>query len=424
ISAKELVHLYKNEGYDGVVITDHYFNGYFEEALACIYSAEPYLLSLSSHIAIAIHCYYHSLIMTKLYDQKDEKVQKEFLEKLKGNLTRLQQWAQNCPENFQYYCTLIAAEIAKLQKNNFEAIELYDKAIDLLEMTEFTQEIALANELAANFWLENGKKNYAKGLLCTAYNYYLKWGAHYKVVILKSQYSDLLDITTLNPNSSFDVSGEYTVSAYSLKLLNLSSILQASQAISKNIDLDNLLNNIMKIAIENAGAQKGTFFILEEDKLLVQAEYMVGGNIDTLQRLLINDWTNGAKSIINYVQRTLRHVLLGNASSSQMFNQDPYVIQYQVKSTLCLPIIKNKQLKAILYLENNLSPHAFTEQHLEMLLLLMGQMVISLENAHHFAKEIALAREIKEKDQQRELALRSANMGIFKIIRWLSMIAC
>ena len=65
--------------------------------------------------------------------------------------------------------------MAKLQNKPLEAIDLYSKAIDLLEMTDFSQEIALANELAANFWLENGKKNFARGLLCTAYNYYSKW---------------------------------------------------------------------------------------------------------------------------------------------------------------------------------------------------------------------------------------------------------
>jgi PAS domain-containing protein len=51
------------------------------------------------------------------------------------------------------------------------------------------------------------------------------------------------------------------------------------------------------------------------------------------------------------------------------------------KSILLLPIVKQAKLAGALYLENNLTPAAFTPDRVTVLQLLASQAAISLENA-------------------------------------------
>jgi GAF domain-containing protein len=74
------------------------------------------------------------------------------------------------------------------------------------------------------------------------------------------------------------------------------------------------------------------------------------------------------------------------------------------KSVLCLPIIRHADVIGILYLENNLTTHAFTSDRIAVLKLLASQAAISLENAHLYAD---LPRENLDRKRAEE-ALRAS----------------
>jgi signal transduction histidine kinase len=87
------------------------------------------------------------------------------------------------------------------------------------------------------------------------------------------------------------------------------------------------------------------------------------------------------QSALHYVIRTQERVLLDDASSDDLYSKDEYVRLKRSKSVLCLPIVKQAQLVGALYLENNLTPGAFTPHRVAVLQLLASQAAISLENA-------------------------------------------
>src|SRR6202000_2405687 len=70
-----------------------------------------------------------------------------------------------------------------------------------------------------------------------------------------------------------------------------------------------------------------------------------------------------------------------DASSQNAFSADPYILQSRVRSILCLPLINQGKLTAILYLENNLTPNVFTANRVALLKVLASQAAISLENS-------------------------------------------
>src|SRR6202045_233806 len=87
------------------------------------------------------------------------------------------------------------------------------------------------------------------------------------------------------------------------------------------------------------------------------------------------------QSALHYVLRTGERVVLDDALVANLCSEDEYVRQKRPRSVLCLPIVKQTKLAGALYLENNLTPGAFTSDRIAVLELLASQAALSLENA-------------------------------------------
>lgn len=280
-------------------------------------------------------------------------------------------WAEQNPQNFLFYSTLISAELAAIKGEDAKAIHYYDRAIELAEEGEYIQLAAVASECAFRFHYKSLNKKIATAYLKQAHYYYQIWGASSKVYFLEEKYPQLLKA----PGQSGLTSTSSSTNIYSLDFL---SILKASQALSSEIILDRLLNKMIQIVLENAGAQRAVLLAEQNKELIVEAE----GNEDQIiiKREKLNERMDLPISIINYVYLTQKSVVLDDASKDPgSFVQEPYI--KTAKSILCTPILYQKRMVGILYIENNLVSYAFTEERLKVLSLLSSQAAISLENA-------------------------------------------
>jgi len=384
-----------------------YLHHDIEHALQVILLAEKDLIYIPGIYPTALFNWYQSLIYLALYQTVPRDMQASYLKQVMQNQQQMRLWQASCPENFTHKYLLVEAELACIKGDYPQAEIYYDQAIKLAMEYGFIQEQALAAELAAKYWLMRDKLLCAKGYLLEAFNNYKQWGAKRKALLLKEKYPDLLRVFT-SQLTNLIVNPEITLSVDSLRNLDLTSILKASQAISSEIELSKLLHKMMNIIIENAGAQKGAVLFLEKDgSIFVQAEYLLGGQIITLQNIPLIEWTGGAHSVIQYIKRQHHHVVINNAITHESFYADPYISKVQAKSILCLPILKQDRLTAILYVENNLMSHAFTTEHVQIVLILMAQMAISLENAHYFTEQIALTRQLAKQSARAKIAEES-----------------
>jgi two-component sensor histidine kinase len=99
------------------------------------------------------------------------------------------------------------------------------------------------------------------------------------------------------------------------------------------------------------------------------------------------------ESVVQYVVRTREMVLLDDAQKASQFSDDSYFARGHCRSVLCIPLLKQAELVGVLYLENNLTPYAFTPARIAMLVLLAGQAALSLETASLEEKD-ALLKEV------------------------------
>jgi anti-anti-sigma regulatory factor len=132
----------------------------------------------------------------------------------------------------------------------------------------------------------------------------------------------------------------------------------------------------------NVGAQSGVLALARGDALFVEAEgAMQPKQIRALQGTPVDTSAQVPLSVMSYVQRTRKSVLLDDAAQEARFSGDPYIQERKTRSLMCSPIVRQGRLVGVLYLENNLSAGVFTQSRLELLSLLSTQIAISIENA-------------------------------------------
>ncbi|KYC35042.1 hypothetical protein WA1_09915 [Scytonema hofmannii PCC 7110] len=362
--------------------------------------ARQHLDTVSAYIHVPIFHFYESLTYLALLPQCSATEQQQMGERIAANQAKLKDWAIHAPMNFQHKYDLVEAERYRVLGQRGEAIEYYDRAIAGAKEHGYIQEEALANELAAKFYLEWGKARIAQDYMIEAYYGYARWGSPAKIADLEQRYPKLLTSILQQERSALwlketvfagsivtSTSSSSSVSNY----LDLSAILKASQTLSGEIELDKLLSTLLHTVIQTAGADKCVLMVLEEDCLMVQASaklvslqekrvFQIDSHVQQTPQPL-QESCEVPISPINTVKRSLQSLVITNATEHPQFAIDPYIERQQPKSILCSPILHQGKLLGILYLENNLATGAFTRDRVELLNLLCAQAAISLENA-------------------------------------------
>ena len=314
---------------------------------------------------------YLSLALLAVCDQGSEGEKEEILTQVHDNQETLEKLARCAPPNYRHKHHLVEAERLRVLEGQSDAIlSHYDQAIALARESGFIHEEALANELAARYLLSQGQNIPARTYLKAALEKYEAWGAKRKVAHLRDRYPELiadnLTEAVASPSANLD----------------LATILKASEAISSTLELEPLLEILLRILMENAGAQTATLILESEGRSLIAAR----GSAEQVEYFLplslpVEKAGSLSLSIISWVKHTREHLVLDNTSREERFAMDDYIKRVRPKSILCAPITHQSALSGIIYLENNLVEGAFTPRRFEVIKHLSSQIAISLENA-------------------------------------------
>jgi predicted ATPase/signal transduction histidine kinase/tRNA A-37 threonylcarbamoyl transferase component Bud32 len=336
--------------------------------------SEEYLDSVTATIMVPVFYFYDSLARLAVFSSSFKIEQKRILKKVAANQKKMKKWATYAPMNFQHKFYLVEAERARVLGNSKEAREYYDKAITLAQQYEYINEEALANELAAKFYLEINLPNIAQVYVRDAYYAYQKWGAKAKLADLKKKFPQFM--SSSRPDSTTSVMISSSTQKNAEWLLDLNSIIKASRTLSGEIVLNRLLEKMMQIVIENAGASSGFLLLPKQNNWFIEAEgHIYNSDTTILQSLPLEKSEQVSANIIHYVARTQENVVLHDAT------QDSNFTKHIPKSVLCMPLLNQGKLTGILYLENNLTTGAFTPKRIKVLNLLSSQIAISIENS-------------------------------------------
>jgi len=392
----------------------------YENALKQSEEAENYLNGLVSSVYIPAFYFFDSLIRLALCRDADfvegkpvknsladDSLKTKHLEKVETNQQKLGHWAELCPENFANKYQLVEAERASVTEDrSLDTIEAYQSSISLAMESGFLHEEAISNERLAEYLLANNQPDIAKVYLTRAFHLYQQWGAESKLGQLQHKHSLLLgefyQNYTTKSTTAVQLQDEQT------SLLDFYSIMKATQAISGEIVLQNLLETMMNLVLENAGGKKGFLLLAHElsdgeVSWSLEVTAHAGGPIETNSSPInFETETRFPVNVVQTVIRTNAPLVLANASTESQFSNNNYIEKHQPKSVLCSPVVNRGKLSGIVYLENESTIGAFAEDHLNTVQLLSTQTAISLENAKLYAN-------LEERVISRTQDLRKAN---------------
>jgi PAS domain S-box-containing protein len=372
----------------------HFFAGDYRSALRAAWNAQRH--GASGLMFAAADCrFYLALAQAALCESASADERKQHLEAVSSHCSQLEAWARYCPANFENRAALVRAEIARIENRVLDAERLYEKAIASARENGFVQNEAVAYEVAAAFYLQRGYEKFGRTYLTEAAACYARWGALGKVKQLERLHPWLAQV------------GERQPVALAARL-DAVSLAKAQQAISREMKIDKLLNEVMHIVIENAGAQKG-FLLLKKDGAW---QIVAAGGVDAAEVNIplpvgIDQSDQVALSVVRFVARTKESVVLDDAANGGDFISDPHIRREKTKSLLCVPLLSRGRLIGIIYLENNLTTHAFTPDRVQLLEMLLAQAAISLENARVYEA-------LRESEERHRVTLRTAMDGFFR----------
>lgn len=374
-----------------------YLLGDYENALTVAEKAHDNIDALIGFRMFAEYNFYYSLVITAVYDGLPFGKKRKYRKLLKKNQRQMKKWANSCNENFLHKYLLVAAEMSRLCGKRQETMALYDRAAQSARENGCIHMEALANELAARYYLAAGREKIARAYMSDACRGYCRWGAMAKARALQEQFPRLLagivpEHEKYDPakvlKSAFQISTESDSDPAGD--LDLCAIRKTVQNLSEATDPGTLLKRFLDIAIENAGADKGYVLLEKDGELFIEALKESEHPAAVIAPAPLEESNGLSRAVVRYVARTLEPVVLNGGDQAGIFAGDPYITQSPAKSIVCLPVLFQGIPVGVLYLENSLMAGVFMPDRLEVLKLLSSQMAY-VKKLQSFLEEGAAA---------------------------------
>lgn len=368
-----------------------YIMGDAEGAVAAGAAAQKLLHYHLGTLIVPEFYFYFALSMAAAWPRAAKFKKRLYRRRIRRFRDKLDAMARTCPENYRHKHLLVAGELAAISGRSMEAMTLYHRAARSARENEFIHIYAVVNERTGRFYRRLRFDENARTCLMSARDAYRKWGATAKVLSLETRFPEIAGSQLPDkPLATYDP-------------IDFAAIVEALQAISTEIVLANLLNNLMQIVLETAGATMTRFLTISADRMYLEAELRAGDVSATIYSgTPLDSGVAQFTPVLNYVWRTGKLMVIDDAIKHRDFAANHYVRAHQPRSVLCLPVIRQTRLVALLYLENHMAPSVFTPSRVEALQLIASQAAISLENARLYENVIANEKQLREMTRQRE----------------------
>ena len=332
-----------------------FLSGDYAEALTAADEAKPLLWASPSSIQLLDYFYYTALTVAALYENASADQQAGWRDLLTVHREQLREWAENYPPTFADKHALVSAEIARIEGRDARRDAICTtRPFNPLASTALSRTRALAHELAARFYAARGVETIAHAYLRNARYCYLRWGADGKLRQLDQLYPHL---ARDGPSASNRHNRHAGPSSWMS-----TTVVKASQALSSEIILDRADRDAdddrartcrgrarparsspgRRAAVRGGGHHRPR---RRSRSLLDRKPYI---------RLIVPE------SVLQHVIRTRESVILDDALGRRTRSRRTIIPSEARRSVLCLPLLKQTKLMGALYLENNLTSHAFT----------------------------------------------------------------
>jgi len=158
----------------------------------------------------------------------------------------------------------------------------------------------------------------------------------------------------------------------------LEHLVEASKAVLRVLETDQLLEVLMERTLELSGADRGFLMLAEDDEL----RFRTGRSFDRSQ--LEADDRRISLSVAEEVFRTRKPILSTDVLGDDGLNQRRSVLELRLQTIMCVPLIARDRPLGVLYVDSNRLRRDFDATLLRVFQGLADLAAIALENARLF----------------------------------------
>lgn len=363
--------------------------------------AEAFIENAVGTISVANHLFYYLMAGVMIFEKLPKAERMAHLSMLKKKAGPLYAWGKRTPSNFSHMALLIKAEFARLDNRLDDAFSLYDESIASARKNKIIPDEALACERAALFWLTQNKKRLVLVYIQEAFQAYRQWGC----VRGTSRIEKYSELAVRGREIETDYSVAMTNTGYGGQHFDLTELLKTVRVISEATTLDQLLSNVMKILLEDAGASRGCLLLVREGGLYLEAVTEVGkSNVQLYTQSQISPDQASENlqlplAMIQQVAAEKNGVCCQTQQECSLFFSSEQPVP---ASAVCIPNMNQNELYGIIYLENGELEGVFTAERIQVLHAIAGQMTVSIQNSRLYGQ-------LEQRVSKRTAELQQAN---------------
>ena len=343
--------------------------------------SEASILALTGSMPIATEVALYDSLVHVLSDSDSAGT----IDRLRANAERLRGLSASAPSNHLYKQLLVEAELAALEDDEAGALDLFERAADAADAGGVLHGAALVLERTAAFHEQRGRSRLVLAYLRQAREAWERWGATARVRQLDHQYSRLKQPPIWQSRSRTLVDS-----------LDWQGVGQLSRAVGGLTRPEQLSGNLVTAGLEIAGADRcallvaadglGVAALATPGRPAVTMEPGAPEALDLLREL--------PEQPIRFALRTGTEVLLDHASQDPVFGGDPYIVEHDVRSILCMPITGSSGPLGVLYMEHAKATHAFSPKRVGLVRTTTSVAATAMENARLIEAQRAVSSQL------------------------------
>jgi len=299
------------------------------------------------------------------------------------------------PKAHRHRLLIVDAELALLDRDIVIAGHLFQEALEACQENKTFHIAGIVAERAAQLYLTADLRRQHDDYISVAYECFRDYGATGKTGALRVLYPSVLSNIESGPGSD---------EVLRLGAIDFEAVVKASSALFEEIEMEQLVNRLLVLSIETAGATRGCIFLGsdEGEEKLASEGFVIDGDIQIVESEdMLPDSLQGNYSFVHAIVRTVGRtesaVIINDVQKDGRFSS---VVQESLmrdqsgsaRSVLCLPIVDRGQTHATMYLENHLTSAAFTGERIKVLEVLLSLAAISMTNVRLYAQQDSALR--------------------------------
>jgi serine phosphatase RsbU (regulator of sigma subunit) len=168
----------------------------------------------------------------------------------------------------------------------------------------------------------------------------------------------------------------------------IKTLLKVSSKITTILDLPALLTQLLEIIFEELPSDRGSILLFDGETRRLRTMASKSRKEGTNVKVRIS------KTIVKEVLKSKETLLSADAQSDARFNMGLSIVEEEIRSAICAPLVRNDKILGIIHLDTFEQARAFNKDDCDLLTAIAMQAALAIENAR-LVKEMAEKERLK-----------------------------